>query len=56
MDGDTGRAVACPFCDATDVERASTFGSEVSKAQYYCNDCNTVFERLKYDGKQPGDP
>ncbi|WP_233204207.1 PaaD-like zinc ribbon domain-containing protein [Halegenticoccus soli] len=44
---------ACPFCDSRDVERVSAFGSEISKSQYYCESCHTVFERLKYDGKRP---
>ncbi|SEH51493.1 MULTISPECIES: hypothetical protein [Halopenitus] len=45
--------VGCPFCDSTDVEQESQFGSEISKSQYYCNGCHTVFERIKYDGKRP---
>ena len=43
----------CPFCGSDDSELESTFGSEVSKSQYYCNNCHTVFERLKYDGAMP---
>lgn len=44
---------ACPFCGSTDTDRHSRFGSEVSKSQYYCNGCNTIFERIKYDGDLP---
>lgn len=47
------RAVICPFCDSEDTEQESAFGSEISKTQYYCNGCNTVFERIKYDGANP---
>ncbi|MBV0902895.1 PaaD-like zinc ribbon domain-containing protein [Haloarcula salina] len=43
----------CPFCGSTETERESAFGSEISKSQYYCHGCNTMFERLKYDGKSP---
>jgi transposase-like protein len=43
----------CPFCGSESTERESAFGSEISKSQYYCCDCNTMFERLKYDGKSP---
>lgn len=43
----------CPFCGSTDADRESAFGSEVSNVQYYCNGCNTVFERIKYDGARP---
>lgn len=45
--------VECPHCGSQDVEQESAFGSEVSKSQYYCNGCNTVFERIKWEGKQP---
>lgn len=45
--------VSCPFCESADTERESAFGSEISKTQYYCNACNTVFERIKYDGENP---
>lgn len=40
----------CPHCGSTDTEEHAQFGSEVSAEQHYCNDCNTVFERIKYDG------
>ncbi|MDT3437742.1 hypothetical protein [Haloarcula sp. 1CSR25-25] len=43
----------CPFCGSNDTEQESAFGSEISKSQYYCHSCNTMFERLKYDGKSP---
>lgn len=43
----------CPFCGSREVKRESTFGSEISKTQYYCQSCQTMFERLKYDGKRP---
>ncbi|MGZ0747249.1 MULTISPECIES: PaaD-like zinc ribbon domain-containing protein [unclassified Haloparvum] len=47
------RDVTCPFCESTDTEQESAFGSEISKTQYYCNGCRTVFERIKYDGQNP---
>ena len=43
----------CPFCGSTDTEVESAFGSEVSKTQYYCHGCATVFERIKFDGDLP---
>jgi transposase-like protein len=43
----------CPFCGSTDTEVESAFGSEVSKTQYYCNGCATVFGRIKFDGDLP---
>lgn len=50
-DGEDGPE--CPFCGSTDTELESAFGSEVSKTQYYCNGCTTVFERIKFDGDLP---
>lgn len=46
-------AVVCPFCDSSDVERLTRFGSEISKQGYFCNACRSPFERLKYDGRRP---
>lgn len=43
----------CPYCGSTDTELHSAFGSEISKSQYYCRGCRTVFERIKYDGNVP---
>jgi transposase-like protein len=43
----------CPYCGSTETELHSAFGSEISKSQYYCRDCRTVFERIKYDGNVP---
>ena len=45
-----GEGYECPFCGSTDTELESAFGSEVSAEQHYCHGCNTVFERVKYDG------
>lgn len=50
---DDGVEAVCPFCGSADTELESTFGTEVSKSQYYCNGCATVFERIKYDGAMP---
>ena len=52
-DEKTDVKATCPFCGSTDVELESAFGSEISKSQYYCNGCSTMFERIKFDGKRP---
>lgn len=49
----SGPETNCPFCGSVDTEQESAFGSEISKTQYYCKVCHTVFERIKYDGKRP---
>lgn len=41
-------SVACPFCDGAETEQFSAFGSAVSVGQYYCRDCRTVFEWMKW--------
>ena len=46
-------AVDCPWCGSGDVERLSRFGTEISKEGYFCNDCRSPFERMKYDGERP---
>jgi hypothetical protein len=52
-DDQGGHQPTCPYCESTDVTLESAFGSEISKRQYYCHGCRTVFERLKYDGERP---
>lgn len=40
---------ACPFCDGNDTELHNPFGSQLSVATYWCFDCHTAFEWLKWD-------
>lgn len=42
------KSVVCPFCDGSETEQFSAFGSAVSVGQYYCRDCRTVFEWMKW--------
>ncbi len=39
---------ACPFCDGRDTELISPFGSVLSVAGYWCRDCHTGFEYVKW--------
>lgn len=41
-------SVSCPFCDGIETEQFSAFGSALSVSQYYCRDCRTVFEWMKW--------
>ena len=41
-------SVVCPFCDGTETEQFSAFGSALSVSQYYCRSCRTVFEWMKW--------
>lgn len=47
--------VFCPFCRSTDTELFSTFGSQLSTAQYYCRSCHTPFEHIKHESEGAGD-
>jgi ribosomal protein L37AE/L43A len=38
----------CPFCGSDAVERELSFGSALSKRQYCCQDCTTVFEGIRW--------
>lgn len=38
----------CPFCSAEHTELHSPFGPQLSVATYWCNDCRTAFELLKW--------
>lgn len=41
------KAVPCPYCDSTNTELQSQFGSTACKSQYYCHDCEEPFEHFK---------
>jgi hypothetical protein len=43
--------VACPFCDGTDTQLFSPFGSQLSVSTYWCNRCHTAFEKMKRSRK-----
>lgn len=47
--------VACPFCEGTETELHSPFGTALSVATYWCRRCRTAFERVKWeDDRGPG--
>lgn len=46
-DGDPTPAVACPYCDGTEVEEDSPFGPTPCRASWYCTTCDQPFERFK---------
>lgn len=41
-------AVHCSFCDSTDVMKLSIFGTAQLVSQYYCNQCKSVFEFIRW--------
>ncbi|CAK6473032.1 hypothetical protein ACPOM7_11350 [Peribacillus castrilensis] len=40
----------CPFCDGKNVELYSSFGTAQLVRQYYCLNCKTVFESIRWKG------
>ena len=43
------RPVRCPFCDAANTRKESDFGTTLAYAQFYCTNCRTMFEWLKWE-------
>lgn len=51
-------APPCPFCDGGQTELMNAFGSHASVATYWCRDCGSPFELLKWrsaPGARPAD-
>ena len=40
--------VPCAFCGSSDTRLHSPFGSALSVATYWCRDCHTAFEWIKW--------
>lgn len=43
------KPVACVFCNSTDTEEFSLYGQTLMGSQYYCNQCRSIFEVIRYD-------
>ncbi|GAA5534140.1 hypothetical protein [Deinococcus aluminii] len=43
------KQVACVFCHSTDTEEFSLYGQTLMGSQYYCNNCRSVFEVIRYE-------
>jgi hypothetical protein len=43
-------APPCPFCDGTETEVMNSFGSHASVSTYWCRDCRSPFEIMKWRG------
>jgi hypothetical protein len=40
---------ACPFCESSDTELVSLFGSQLLVSQYRCRACQSYFEAVRDD-------
>ena len=38
----------CPFCGGTGTHLVSPFGPQLSVATYWCRECHTAFEVMKW--------
>jgi len=47
--------VACPWCESKNTHVVSPFGGTVSEISMKCDDCNSTFGWMKWEGKLPGD-
>jgi hypothetical protein len=43
-------APPCPFCEGTQTEIMSAFGSHASVSTYWCRACGSPFELMKWRG------
>ena len=41
---------SCPFCEGTRTELVNPFGSQLSVSTYWCLDCRSPFEIMKWKG------
>jgi hypothetical protein len=48
-----GEPVACPFCDSTETEFFSLFSQFLLTSQYYCRNCRTVFDVVRWTEEEP---
>lgn len=45
--------VTCPFCGSNNNELFSLFGQTLIGSQYYCQECRTVFEAVRWETHDP---
>lgn len=38
----------CPFCQSTETEKVSDFGTSLMVGSYYCRACRSHFESIKW--------
>lgn len=42
------KAPDCPFCDGVETELMSAFGAHASVSTYWCRDCRSPFELMRW--------
>ena len=46
------RKISCVFCESIEVELFSLFGQTLLGSQYYCRDCKSIFEVVRFDEEE----
>lgn len=46
----------CPFCSGIETELMSSFGGQLSVATYWCRDCRSPFEFMKWSRRTENEP
>jgi len=44
--------VKCSFCSSENVEKIARIGQAQLVSQYYCNDCRSVFEYVRWRNEE----
>jgi DNA-directed RNA polymerase subunit RPC12/RpoP len=44
--------LACPYCQSTDNELFSLFGQTLLSSQYYCRQCHSIFEAVRWEEEE----
>lgn len=47
------RKVQCVFCESAEVELFSLYGQTLLGSQYYCRNCKSIFEAIRFDDDIP---
>lgn len=58
LPGGLPEAPQCPFCEGSNTELMNAFGSQLSVSTYWCTECRSPFELMKWRGtteKSSGD-
>ena len=50
LPGGLPEAPQCPFCEGSSTELMNAFGSQLSVSTYWCTECRSPFELLKWRG------
>lgn len=50
LPGGLPSAPECPFCRGTETELMNAFGAHASVSTYWCRDCRSPFELMRWRG------